>query len=143
MPLIPAHILTFPLFCVPRVWLTKTKQSENLRYQLITLKNTRNQITKDHQATKDELNETKLKLEEASLRISNLKSVIESNEVRFNGKVREVEDVKVLLRLETGKGDAMRAKVDETKKKVLDLAAVFVCIFLSYSVTNPLPFSGD
>lgn len=69
--------------------------------------------------------------------------MIESNEVRFNGKVREVEDVKVLLRLETGKGDAMRAKVDETKKKVLDLAAVFVCIFLSYSVTNPLPFSGD
>jgi hypothetical protein len=97
------------------------------------------------------LDQTKLELEKASFKIRNLNSLIEKSEFAFKGKIqdlndvvrvnaaekdklseeldgrkREVEEVRTLLRLEVGKGVAMKAKVDETKRKVLDLATVFV-----------------
>jgi predicted DNA-binding ribbon-helix-helix protein len=113
------------------------------------------------QATKEELDQTKLKLQEAALKISNLNTLVEKNEVIFRGKIQEANDVariqavekdkllgeldarkresdevNTMLRLEVVKGDAVRAQNDGTKKRVLDLATASVSYFLDHSVTD-------
>lgn len=131
----------------------QNKQIQALRYQIITLKNARSTIVREHAQMSRELETMRVKMGENSARIGSLQSQLERSAAATNAKVqeltkmgdvvrvkeeenlhfverleqasKEVETVRAAYNQEVVKGEGLTAKVVDANRRIQELVKAY------------------